>query len=332
MTLNNKIRDPFFDIIKASAIYLVILGHVFLECFNYSKFKDGVYSNDFFNVIYSFHMPLFMLISGYFFYRINDPLLEIIKSKFKQLIIPTITFGSIHCLLLFFITKEFFPHLIFLDYWYCKSLFICIIIYVCFYKILKKKLLASIIPIIIIIYFGLGTRYWLPMMYPFFCFGTVLRKCNLKTIFNYKLMLLYVALYVIFYICNRNDIDKYLFSTIFVNIKFYSSTIYYLLIKYSLAILGCLSFMSILYNISKLCRFHRLVEVIGMKTLPIYLLQGIILETLIKNYTNISYNKSLMQCIISCVCSFIILIICYFINRKLERYKFYKTYFIGLKK
>lgn len=329
--MDKKLRNPYFDIIKACAIYLVILGHVFLECFNYSN-KEGIYSNDFFNIIYTFHMPLFMLMSGYFFYRVDDSLFDIVKSKFKQLIIPTIIFGSIHCLLLFLIKHELFIHLIFLDYWYCKSLFICIIIYTFFYKVFRKFILASLIPIIILIYFGLGTRYWLPMMYPFFCLGIILRKYNLNNIFNCKLMFLYIFMYIVLYTLNRKDINIYLFSTIYTDIKFTSTTIYYLLIKYSLAILGCLSFMSVFYNISKIYNFNKLILRIGMKTLPIYLLQGIILETVIKSYTSISYNNSLIQNILSCVFSLFILMMCYFINERFEKYKFYKTYFIGYNK
>lgn len=49
---NSTKRNPVFDIAKGIGIILVVLGHA---CFKYSTF------------IYMFHMPLFLIISGYFF-------------------------------------------------------------------------------------------------------------------------------------------------------------------------------------------------------------------------------------------------------------------------
>ena len=56
------------DAIKAFAIFCVVLGH----CIQYGSgifyLKDEIYfENWLFKIIYSFHMPLFMLISGYLF-------------------------------------------------------------------------------------------------------------------------------------------------------------------------------------------------------------------------------------------------------------------------
>ena len=57
-------RESFYwDIVKGAAIFLMIWGH----CIQYCALKDISYMDDvMFKIIYSFHMPLFMLISGYF--------------------------------------------------------------------------------------------------------------------------------------------------------------------------------------------------------------------------------------------------------------------------
>lgn len=69
-------RVKYFDIAKAIGIILMIIGHCGIK---------NQYINNF---IYSFHMPLFFLISGYFFkYRDNK---ECVKRNFKKLIIPYI--------------------------------------------------------------------------------------------------------------------------------------------------------------------------------------------------------------------------------------------------
>lgn len=60
-------RDTYLDSVKAVLIFFVILGHCITrigentECITL-----------FFNVIYSFHMPLFVFISGFFFNSNKD--------------------------------------------------------------------------------------------------------------------------------------------------------------------------------------------------------------------------------------------------------------------
>lgn len=50
------------DILRGFATILVVLGHIL----QYSMMQNEAFYNDFlFKVIYSFHMPLFMCISGF---------------------------------------------------------------------------------------------------------------------------------------------------------------------------------------------------------------------------------------------------------------------------
>ncbi|MCD8365289.1 MAG: acyltransferase family protein, partial [Clostridiales bacterium] len=53
-------RDFHFDNIKAVLIFLVVLGHVFRNL--------GANGDEYlvYKIIYSFHMPAFLFISGYF--------------------------------------------------------------------------------------------------------------------------------------------------------------------------------------------------------------------------------------------------------------------------
>lgn len=74
--INNKKRELCFDIAKGIGIILMIIGHC------------GIKNQYVRNFIYSFHMPLFFLISGYFFKYREDK--ELLKRNFKRLIIPYI--------------------------------------------------------------------------------------------------------------------------------------------------------------------------------------------------------------------------------------------------
>lgn len=79
-------RIAELDIIKSIAIYLVIWGHCLQSL--YPVVGSG-YNKPAFLYIYSFHMPLFMLVSGYLsLSALNRGIKDIIIKKVKQLLIP----------------------------------------------------------------------------------------------------------------------------------------------------------------------------------------------------------------------------------------------------
>ena len=82
-------RIAYFDILKGIAIFLVVLGHC-LQIFtpNWQENKIAL-------SIYMFHMPLFIFISGYFFYPSvkKIPLKEFIVKKFIRLYLPSLFWG-----------------------------------------------------------------------------------------------------------------------------------------------------------------------------------------------------------------------------------------------
>ena len=90
-------RIKIFDITKGFAIFLVLWGH----CIQHLQNDEyDLNDNILFNIIYSFHMPLFMIVSGYFAnsvlkYSIKDLLIK----KIGQLILPTIPFGLLFCII-----------------------------------------------------------------------------------------------------------------------------------------------------------------------------------------------------------------------------------------
>lgn len=63
--MGNK-RNFFIDIIKGVSIFLMLWGHCIQVCV--AKSDIDFFENVVFKTIYSFHMPLFMLISGYLFF------------------------------------------------------------------------------------------------------------------------------------------------------------------------------------------------------------------------------------------------------------------------
>lgn len=70
-----KARIEWLDIAKGIGILLVVLGH----CLNIDQAP--------FQVIFVFHMPLFMILSGYL-YTDQDPLPALLQKKAKSLLVP----------------------------------------------------------------------------------------------------------------------------------------------------------------------------------------------------------------------------------------------------
>ena len=87
-------REKWVDAVKRFAIYLVILGH----SIQYATSQDYNYAgNTFFQIIYSFHMPLFMMMSGYLFaYSMNKYSIKNgVFAKVRGILIPCISWGII---------------------------------------------------------------------------------------------------------------------------------------------------------------------------------------------------------------------------------------------
>lgn len=107
----NKKRDEALDYIKGVLIFLVVYGH--------SLYWMGGDIQKPFNfiiqIIYSFHMPLFVYLSGYFFSPSKrNNVAETLHKKYKRLIIPHLFFNLIMIIPIFcywktyghFITRE----------------------------------------------------------------------------------------------------------------------------------------------------------------------------------------------------------------------------------
>ena len=83
----NKGRILWIDVAKVIGIFLMIIGHIDLIPDRLGSF------------IYSYHMPLFFVISGIFWHPL--PFKEIVKKNFRALIVPFLIMTAIWCLYYF---------------------------------------------------------------------------------------------------------------------------------------------------------------------------------------------------------------------------------------
>ncbi|TWJ40898.1 hypothetical protein CHCC5027_2722 [Bacillus paralicheniformis] len=92
-------RDSYFDNAKFLLIFLVVFGHII---------RSYIHDNDallhIYKFIYTFHMPAFILISGYFAKGFNRP--GYVKKIAWKLIVPYLIFQGIYTLFYSFIDDQ----------------------------------------------------------------------------------------------------------------------------------------------------------------------------------------------------------------------------------
>ncbi|MGO2174886.1 MAG: acyltransferase family protein, partial [Staphylococcus equorum] len=94
-----KKRDYFFDNARAVLIFLVVFGHL-LQPYN----EASTYLSSLYLTIYSFHMPAFLFISGYFAKKAGEA--GYLEKVSKKLLIPYIIFFGFFSLYYYLTGKE----------------------------------------------------------------------------------------------------------------------------------------------------------------------------------------------------------------------------------
>lgn len=96
-------RDLSFDYLKGILIFFVILGHSIIYINGVDCYYDPLWKS-----IHSFHMPLFVLLSGYFFKNRTDiSFWNCVKKQFNRLLLPQITFVILGLVLIPFCWSKF---------------------------------------------------------------------------------------------------------------------------------------------------------------------------------------------------------------------------------
>lgn len=333
----SKKRIKAFDFLKLYAIFLVLWGHSIQYFLSSKYFDEPIY-----RIIYSFHMPLFMMISGYFsLSSMSHSPSDFVKKKFVQLYLPTFTW-IIVLGLLFFVTQTHFltqiptlwlmaikgtisniingligPH----PFWFLKTCFFCYMLAYWGSHLRINKYLWMFITLIISQHIPHFANY--DIMYPCFIIGMEL-KDNHKL--YYKICNCYFMLLVIFLImlCFWDQFFwgyDGVFKTIIVNylhtnnnnVLFHFSKLY----RLSIGIIGSLAFIGMTCSLLPQKKNNKFISLCcnwGQYTLGVYILQSIILEKFLAKYVLLDgINFYVFNFIVAPLLSFLILIICIFI-------------------
>ena len=309
LNAKSKVRNPFLDLTKAVAIVLVVFGHCIQYGSGATYLNDGLFFDDIlFKYIYSFHMPLFMLISGYlFFFSINRETKTILYNKLKGLVVPIFTWAIIH-LIKYVIERwqccDFTLTLVIKDYviycvksfWFLWAVFWCSLVVLIVNRVFRDRILIYLM--VFGITFVLPDGYNLHLykfVLPFFVLGYLYGKYNLKEqareIYGKKwfLCLSCVAFFVLLcffdrdtyiYISKHSVIGKDAISQIRIN-----------LYRYLIGIAGSIFTLTFLYTIYSRLRIKKdmggmnVVLSIGKNTMGIYIISSFINSAILQQFT-----------------------------------------------
>lgn len=342
-------REYFADFVKAMLILIVILGHAIQFGSGTEYYEKGLYwENKLVQSMCSFHMPLFMIISGFFHYssvQRNGGYIPLIK-RIKKLLPPLACWApffliggvvkgsfafSIKRLLICFIT----------DFWFLWAILFCTLLITCLVYLPQK--MRWIICALLIVgmafspdsIFVQATYKWL---FLFFLLGFLVAKntiCEvprIRSIIGLGALLIW-AVMIYFY-----DESYFIYtsgwSVLFPAAGYSTSEMVIIdLYRSTMAFYGSISFLWICqlfyegvikpYRNSKLCI---IVFWIGRKTLPIYMIQMVIFELFMLAITG-SFKHNLM---INAVETIVVLLITVGFTWILEKNKFTRMVFLGL--
>ena len=164
---------------KFFAISSVLLGHS-VEQTTGNDFWD----NPIWAFIYTYHMPLFMMLCGYFFKSsLKLSFTEMIGKKFVQLMIPAISAWVLMYLFVTLTKYNPYPEIVDLSWmgfmnalWFLKSVFFCYLIGWVFIKAFKNVWLSAILSSVIALFTPLCNIDSVNFMLPMFWMGHLLHQ------------------------------------------------------------------------------------------------------------------------------------------------------------
>lgn len=320
-------RDPYWDAVKAGLIFLVILGHVVQYMVHHSG--DGCWTDPMFKGIYMFHLPLFMLVSGYF---AGSSIVRrgwgALPRYAVRLLIPSVFFSLLFLLVCRWKDGSFSGAILaegVRKLWFLKILFCCFFCYLLAMwrnNILWRSVFL-VLPMLGCLFpecRSAGKMFF--FLWPFFLVGTAMRATGMKASFfsGYGLLFLPAAV-LAFFLFLPGD---YVYHTPWAPDV---HSVRVSLLRTLWALLGGGAFLSLIYLLRKLGNV-RLVQGVGQATLGLYVLQAFLFEPAFVDWRVVGLPWSLEEG--ACVgIALLILLCCYGFYVVTRRLRLFRWLFYG---
>ena len=332
-------RNEKIDFLKGIAIFLVVYGHIIQYCI-----KDGqdFFLNPVFKTIYSFHMPLFMVISGYLFYNTlqkNQEIRILIYTKFRQLIVPAITWYTLYSIVTILVKiilknsnvpKEIFMYIKGIPYqfWFLYVVFyLSIIVSIGAIKFKDKIIYYTVVYIILLLIPDKLNVQYLKFMYPYFLMGYVYNKNNIS-IKKYTNLITISSLGLFLLLLLGWKKDYYIYTTgmSLYNVDIYNK-LFIISYRYLVGFVGSILIISISENIYKFDKYKLFIN-LGKSTLGIYIIQSYIMIFIEKLNINIR-NDIIYNVIFTPLVSIFIMLICLLMINIINKNRIMKNVLLG---
>lgn len=325
-----KQRIEYLDLVKLFTIYLVIMGHVIAMMTN--GFIVGEKLN---SLIYSFHMPLFMLLSGYFVSSKSGelPLINITTKKAKQLLLPAFTCTTI-CLLYLWLARDHVNIRVEIigNSWFLKTLFVYYTLFSLFKRLPLNDCTLCIASCALLFVIPHCSSMQINLLFPYFWGGYLMRIHKvLETIsFSWKYAICFILLFAGLYSLQRYwNIPNY----IEINMHSLLSQPHLILLRYIVAFTGCFATISTISTIYKTYKNKALITTCakyGQWTLGVYVLQTILVINIFPD-TLAWYVESewLLDFVIAPLLSLAFLILCIYLIHLISKNKTLDILFFG---
>lgn len=334
MATTPKQRVQSMDILKLFAIFLVIYGHSLQHLLSIPSTEQPM-----FRFLHSFHMPLFMAISGFFAVSLQKlSIKEFFVKKGRQLLVPAIVTSFLVIAIGFVIGhEEEYEYYVF-GMWFLKSLFLCSLLYFVATSFRQYRLFAFLCTLLIS---QLIPYLNLPTMYPPFLLGAFMRnqwpwfKKNSKSLIGISGIVFIVLLLSL----DESDFVAVPFlSSVKQMLNGDSSQIAQLAsaryFRIAIGLAGTLFFMllfeSVVGRITAKGKSVDFLSKYGQRTLGVYVLQTFVLEVLMARTLNFdSVNNYVFTFIIAPALSMIVLIVTLWLVSLCEKNKITSLIFLG---
>lgn len=327
-------RELWLDFCKTVAIFLVLLGHAV----QYSG-KSGM-DNPLWTFIYSFHMPLFMFVSGIFVGKsMSLPFGRFLYKKFVQLLLPVVCWSVVYLIfihggisLYFELVNVFEPYL-----WFLKVLFLCHLAMFLLMKLSSSSVWTGVlVAIIVMLPVGEYEYSLFGFMLPFFFCGYLFGKYKTVLVDNlYKVLFISLPVFIALFVGWKYRYTIYYSNSPLVSLSpfafdFDAAFIY--LYRFVLGLSGTVAAVllcKLLYDRFKNARCMPYLLSIGKCTLGIYVLQTYAMDYyLFRMKPGFSFWET---CVYSIPIAVSVLLCCWIVVCCLDSNRWTRLLFLGKK-
>ncbi|PTU83769.1 acyltransferase family protein [Staphylococcus pasteuri] len=274
-----KDRDYFFDNARAILIFLVVFGHLLQPYTSEDKNLSALYL-----VIYSFHMPTFLFISGYFAKNLDKP--SYLENIAKKLLLPYFIFFAFYSVYYFLTGKsdslQLDPFNPVFALWFLLTLFFFHVVLVIVRR--YNPWIVLTISIVFSVFAGYSANIDEYMsisrtivFFPIFYLGHLFTKNQSMVLRSKKwvpISILVFILYFVGYYLHPINSDWLLGSTPYTSLEQNAEDVYSPLKRLLLYVVILVSMFAFLNLTSQKLRFY---TYIGSRTMYVYLLHGLII-------------------------------------------------------